>query len=343
MKLHTTTMDPTKELSTRLSVGDFIPYAVIKTGERIFDVQGKAGESNIFIFLKETQGALAESALKLRLPYRHFVFSTAGTDLDHGRYFESDSFCALFTHDLAPMSAFITDSNLKIVDFVDAQTLEELSTELSQITVKPTNIPPPVLVIPHAIDEVLARDLIDYIDQYADDAVEANKDFKRRLHIHPNPELERRLDDKLAKSVLPEIEKVFYSQVTHRETYKICRYSGENSGKFGKHRDTIDPHLHRRYAMTLVLNDDYEGGGIAFPEYNSSVLEVPKYGAVIFPGSLFHQVNEIGAGNRYVIISFFFGDAEAKEKEGSERYRFTVQRNLAGLSLNRLLPSQSSE
>ena len=185
--------------------------------------------------------------------------------------------------------------------------------------------------------------LIDYIDQYADDAVEANKDFKRRLHIHPNPELERRLDDKLAKSVLPEIEKVFYSQVTHRETYKICRYSGENSGKFGKHRDTIDPHLHRRYAMTLVLNDDYEGGGIAFPEYNSSVLEVPKYGAVIFPGSLFHQVNEIGAGNRYVIISFFFGDAEAREKEGSERYRFTVQRNLAGLSLNRLLPSQSSE
>ena len=189
MKLHTTTMDPTQELSTRLSVGDFIPYAVIKTGERIFDVQGKAGESNIFIFLKETQGALAESALKLRLPYRHFVFSTAGTDLDHGRYFESHSFCALFTHDLAPMSAFITDSNLKIVDFVDAQTLEELSTELSQITVKPTNIPPPVLVIPHAIDEVLARDLIDYIDQYADDAVEANKDFKRRLHIHPNPEL----------------------------------------------------------------------------------------------------------------------------------------------------------
>ena len=166
------------------------------------------------------------------------------------------------------MSAFITDSNLKIVDFVDAQTLEELKTELSQITVKPTNIPPPVLVIPHAIDEVLAHDLIGYIDQYADDAVEANKDFKRRLHIHPNPELERRLDDKLAKSVLPEIEKVFYSEVTHRETYKICRYSGENSGKFGKHRDTIDPHLHRRYAMTLVLNDDYEGGGIAFPEYN---------------------------------------------------------------------------
>ena len=85
------------------------------------------------------------------------------------------------------MSAFVTDSNLKIVDFVDAQTLEELQTELSQITVKPANIPAPVLVIPHAIDEALAQDLIGYIDRHADDAVEANKDFKRRLHIHPRP------------------------------------------------------------------------------------------------------------------------------------------------------------
>ena len=151
--------------------------------------------------------------------------------------------------------------------------------------------------------------------------------------------MEKRLDDKLRKSVLPEIEKVFYSEITHRETYKICKYSGANSGKFGKHRDTIFPHLHRRYAMTLVLNDDYEGGGIAFPEYNSQVLSVPKYGAVIFPGSLFHQVNEIGSGNRYVIISFFFGEAEANEKEGSERYRFKVKRNVGGLTLNSLIPS----
>ena len=91
--------------------------------------------------------------------------------------------------------------------------------------------------------------------------------------------------------------------------------------------------------MTLVLNDDYEGGGIVFPEYNAKVLCVPKYGAVIFPGSLFHQVNEIGSGNRYVIISFFFGEAEAIEKEGSERYRFKVKSNVVGLTLNSLIPS----
>ena len=152
-------------------------------------------------------------------------------------------------------------------------------------------------------------------------------------------ETEHRLDDKLCKSVLPEIEKVFYSEISHRETYKICRYDGSNSGKFGKHRDTIAPHLHRRYAITLVLNDDYEGGGIAFPEYNSEVLSIPKYGAVVFPGSLFHQVNNISSGSRYVIISFFFGEAEAAVKEdvNGPFYR----RNVEGLTLTSLMPNQT--
>ena len=131
-----------------------------------------------------------------------------------------------------------------------------------------------MLVINNAIDEALAEDLIAYIDEHQNEGFVADKDFKRRLHIHPSADLEKRLEDKLSKSVLPEIEKVFYSEITHRETNKICKHAGENGGKFGEHRDTIFPHLHHRYAMTLVLNDDYEGGGIAFPEYNSSVSNI---------------------------------------------------------------------
>ncbi|MEC7095496.1 MAG: 2OG-Fe(II) oxygenase [Pseudomonadota bacterium] len=339
MKLKTLPQDPTVDYSTRMSTGDYVPYAHINTCERVFDVQGKAGEPNILLFLKDSHLELTARALQMRLPFRHFVFTPSSIDIEHGRWFHSAEFCHLFQHELAPISAFITDSNLKVVDFVDAQTLEELHEELAGFTFPSNESPAPVLVINNAIDEALAEDLIDYIDAHQDEGFVADKDFKRRLHIHPAADLEKRLDDKLSKSVLPEIEKVFYSEITHRETYKICKYSGANSGKFGKHRDTIFPHLHRRYAMTLVLNDDYEGGGIAFPEYNSQVLSVPKYGAVIFPGSLFHQVNEIGSGNRYVIISFFFGEAEAKEKEGSERYRFKVKRNVGGLTLNSLIPS----
>ena len=339
MKLITSAKDPNLNYSTRMSTGDYVPYAYIDTSARIFDVQGKAGEPNILLFLKDSHLELTGRALQLRLPFRHFVFTPSLVDMEHGRWFKSAEFCNLFQHELAPISAFITDSNLKIVDFVDAQNLKELQEELEDFILPNNESSAPVLVINDAIDEALAEELIEYIDTHQDEGFFADKDFKRRLHIHPSTDLEMRLDDKLTKSVLPEIEKVFYSEITHRETYKICRYAAENSGKFGRHRDTIFPHLHRRYAITLVLNDNYEGGGIVFPEYNSRVLSVPKYGAVVFPGSLFHQVNEIGSGNRYVIISFFFGEAEASKKEGSERYRFKVMRNVAGLTLNSLIPN----
>ena len=59
---------------------------------------------------------------------------------------------------------------------------------------------------------------------------------------------------------------------------------------------------------------------------------------MVFPGSLFHQVNNIASGSRYVIISFFFGEAEAAVKADSERYRFTVKRDVRGLTLTPLTP-----
>jgi hypothetical protein len=62
----------------------------------------------------------------------------------------------------------------------------------------------------------------------------------------------------------------------------------------------------------------------------------------VFPGALFHQVDEIASGSRYVIISFFFGEAEAAVKEESERYRFTVKRRVEGLTLTSLMPNQST-
>ena len=334
-------VDSNFNLSSRLSVGDYIPQALLEGNEHRLDIQSKAGEPNIFVVIKQSHLALSLQAIRLSLPYRHFVLTEQAPEESHPRLFTSKALCELFFHPLVPMSAFVTDHNLKVVDFVDAQNLEELCTEFDNIHVPSPELPAPVLVIPNAIDEVLADDLMRYLDAHEESGSVADRDFKRRLHIHPDKDLEHRLDDKLCKSVLPEIEKVFYSEVSHRETYKICRYDGDNSGKFGKHRDTIAPHLHRRYAITLVLNDDYAGGGIAFPEYNSRVLTIPKYGAVVFPGSLFHQVNEIASGSRYVIISFFFGEAEANVKEDSERYRFTVKRNVEGLALTSLMPNQS--
>jgi predicted 2-oxoglutarate/Fe(II)-dependent dioxygenase YbiX len=91
--------------------------------------------------------------------------------------------------------------------------------------------------------------------------------------------------------------------------------------------------------MTLALNDDYEGGGICFPEYSPTVLPLEKYSAVIFPGSLFHEVQPIDRGKRYVVISFFFGDGEAAVKPDAERFKIKTNRGTDALSLRAITPT----
>ena len=146
--------DSNLALSSRLSIGDYIPHTLIETTEQRLDIQSKAGEPNVFVVLSEAHGALASQALGLTLPYRHFVLTeTASDSAQHKRIFPNAAFCRLFLHPLVPISAFVTDANLKIVDYVDAQNLDELQAELAEIRVPTLNLPAPVLVIPNAIDE----------------------------------------------------------------------------------------------------------------------------------------------------------------------------------------------
>lgn len=134
--------------------------------------------------------------------------------------------------------------------------------------------------------------------------IEHKHETKDRTHVFPNKELERRLDNKLSRSVLPEIRKIFYFDPKNRENYKICCYDSETSGRFHAHRDTPKPYQHRRYAMSLLLNDDYEGGELNFPEYNIKIK--PKANtAIIFPGLSAHKVLEVTRGCRMAIITFF--------------------------------------
>ena len=127
--------DSNLALSSRLSIGDYIPHALIETTEQRLDIQSKAGEPNIFVVIKQSHLALSLQAIRLSLPYRHFVLIEQAPEESHPRLFTSKALCQLFLHPLVPISAFVTDHNQKIVDFVDAQNLEELRTELDQICV----------------------------------------------------------------------------------------------------------------------------------------------------------------------------------------------------------------
>lgn len=343
MKLEVHSPNPETRYSSSLESGDYVPYFYIKNGDRILDIQVKAADSILIIAISHQSTDELAKALSEPVPWNRFVITDGSSSISDNSLFIDANVHRLFAKEGCPVSVCLCDSNLKIRHFCSGNSVEDLLLKISEDgSDVPPGSPPPVLLIPDVISDDLAQRLVAYLDANSADAFRNTSDYKSRSHIHPDKALEIELDDKLSKSLLPEIEKVFYSQISHRETYKICCYDAAEQGCFGKHRDTIDPHLHRRYALTLVLNDDYEGGGISFPEYTDEIVEVPRNWAVVFPGSLYHQVHNIGVGRRYVLISFLFTEDEARIKEGSEQYRFKVQRDLGNIAVNKLTPDYES-
>src|SRR6185437_10076422 len=109
----------------------------------------------------------------------------------------------------------------------------------------------------------------------------------------------------------PEIKKVFGFEVTHRELYKIGLYTGEKGGFFQRHRDNYEPPLgYRRVAMTLHLNNDYEGGGLHFPEYDDNIYRPAAGSAIAFSCATLHEARPVTRGERFVLVGFFHGDQD---------------------------------
>ena len=105
------------------------------------------------------------------------------------------------------------------------------------------------------------------------------------------------------------IQKSFAFEVTRREDLHIARYSGARSGNQMGHRDnTSAATAYRRFALSMSLNDDYEGGEIVFREYSPRGYKPPAGTAMVFSSALLHEVLETTRGVRYNLISHFFNE-----------------------------------
>ena len=90
-----------------------------------------------------------------------------------------------------------------------------------------------------------------------------------------------------------EVAKAFAYEATRFEGFKIARYDAPE-GRFLAHRDNLSPSTrHRRFALTLNLNDGYEGGRLRFPEYGPMLYRPPAGGALLFSCSLLHEVTPL--------------------------------------------------
>ena len=114
------------------------------------------------------------------------------------------------------------------------------------------------------------------------------------------------------RRLFPEIQKAHNFRVTRAETLRLGCYEAADGGHFIPHRDDTTPYTaHRRFAMSLNLNTgDYEGGYLRFPEYGPQLYQPEVGGAVVFSCSLLHEATRVTSGRRFVLLGFFYGEAE---------------------------------
>lgn len=197
----------------------------------------------------------------------------------------------------------------------------------------PIGMHAPVLVVKDVLGEALCHELIEYwaANERHQGGVGAGEKAGVRMSSKVRtdcfikaPELHARLDERLSRTLFPEIEKIFGLNVTRREDYKVGCYSADDAGFFSMHRDNYEFAVsYRRFAMTLVLSDKYEGGELRFPEYSDAGYALGADHAIVFPCALVHQVTPVTVGSRFVLVSFFYGEPEA-------RHRDEIRKSLTG-------------
>jgi predicted 2-oxoglutarate/Fe(II)-dependent dioxygenase YbiX len=112
------------------------------------------------------------------------------------------------------------------------------------------------------------------------------------------------------------MEQFFQYQATRMDRYIVSCYDSAVGGHFYRHRDNINAGAqHRRFAVTINLNKDYDGCDLVFPEFGRRTYRAPHGGAVVFSCGALHQVTPVTRGRRYAFLAFLYGEADAALRE----------------------------
>jgi predicted 2-oxoglutarate/Fe(II)-dependent dioxygenase YbiX/peroxiredoxin len=192
----------------------------------------------------------------------------------------------------------------------------------------------PVLFLPKVFEPEFCRHLVELYEQHGG----AESGFMREvdgrtvaLHDHGHKRrkdfliedaaLIKQTQGRVLRRIVPEILKVHQFRITRMERYIVSCYAAEDGGHFGAHRDnTTKGTAHRRFAVSINLNDDFDGGEVSFPEYGPRSFKPPPGGAVVFSCSLLHAVSKVTRGRRYAFLPFLYDDAAAKLREANNQF-----------------------
>lgn len=176
----------------------------------------------------------------------------------------------------------------------------------------------PVLMIPKVLDRADCDALIArWRQQNEEGTVTTRVDGKdtrqidsamkqRRDHQVLDPELDAWLARMVGRRIAPELAKAFYFQRFRFDRFVVTCYDAARGDYFRPHRDNTTPSTQARmFALTLNLNtEDYEGGGLRFPEYGPEAYRPKSGDAILFSCSLIHEALPVTKGRRFTLLSF---------------------------------------
>jgi peroxiredoxin len=281
------------------------------------------------VFVISRAGVEANAAARQRLSLRFAVLADAKAEIFKG--YGVDPYPA------TPMlTLFILDAGHRVARVLDrmepatliAEALAGLERLAAERPVTRLKSHPPVLVLPRMLSPVdcdfLAAVWSRRVPEYGTDGftnagsrtesgdykvVHDGTYGKAVEYIVQEEGLQRFIDGRLRRRLLPEVRKCFQATGLKREGYRIAGYEARAGGFLNPHRDnSIPANVHRRFTMTVNLNAGaYDGGELRFREYGEELYAVERGTAIVWSASLLHEVLPVTKGRRLVLGVHMYG------------------------------------
>ncbi|MFC3069725.1 2OG-Fe(II) oxygenase [Phenylobacterium soli] len=199
------------------------------------------------------------------------------------------------------------------------------------------SVPAPVLIAPRVFEPELCARLIRMVETQGSTFSGVMRDQgevtvavmdelkKRRDLLIEDPALQAEIRDRFERRLFPLVQRAFGFEVTEVERYLVTCYDAADGGVFHAHRDNFTfQTAHRKFACSILLNDDFEGGDLRFPEFGAQPYRPPAGAAAVFACGLLHEVSRVTSGRRYAFVPFFF-DAEGRKVREAYAERIRAQ------------------
>ena len=214
----------------------------------------------------------------------------------------------------------------------------------------------PVLIVPRVFDFPLCDTLVRFYEKLGgqesgflfDVDGKTTRVVDHRLKrrddlVVAHPQLREAIRSQIVRRLIPAVGCFFQFQATRMDRYIVACYDSAVGGHFYRHRDNVNIGAqHRRFAVSINLNNDFEGGDLLLPEFGRRAYRAPHGGAVVFSCGALHQVTPVRRGRRYAFLAFLYGEADAALREANNAKLHQSAAQYA-VESDRLFPESETE